>query len=229
MTYDRAEQRPALRYDPRDADPLYRAFAEPRPKRPNPGRVLPGAPWWEVTLAALVTGFVIGFTLALLIGMTAQSRTANGPGAMRPVDGAITTAHIRSMAVEDLSQRPARDYSALTRRGQKGAETAGLFATLSGYASWYCSSTSACTRGYSGSDLVAAIDPSTGIDKGELVTVRHDGRTVLVRIVDTCQCAGRRVIDLTSGAFSRLAPLSAGVIPVTLTTGASLPQTDTLP
>lgn len=98
---------------------------------------------------------------------------------------------------------------------------------IAGTATWYCGHGSRCTRGYGPSDMVAAIDPTTGIRKGDTVTVRHGDRAVVVRIVDVCACAGARVIDLTSGAFSRLADLSAGVIPVTLEPGIELPATDT--
>ena len=95
-----------------------------------------------------------------------------------------------------------------------------------GTATWYCGSGSRCTRGYGPSDMVAAIDTDTGYRKGDRVTVRHAGKAVTVRIVDVCGCAGARVIDLTSGAFRRLAPLSRGVIPVTLSAGIALPPTD---
>jgi rare lipoprotein A (peptidoglycan hydrolase) len=97
----------------------------------------------------------------------------------------------------------------------------------SGSATWYCSPTSACTHGYGPSDMVGAIDPTLGIDKGSIVRVTHDGTTIAVRIVDVCACPGDRLIDLTSGAFSRLAPLSAGVIDIELEAGLPLPATDT--
>jgi rare lipoprotein A len=97
----------------------------------------------------------------------------------------------------------------------------------SGTATWFCSPSSACTHGYGPSDMVGAIDPTLGIDEGSIVTVTHDGTTIAVRIVDVCACPGDRLIDLTSGAFSRLAPLSAGVIPIELEAGLPLPQTDT--
>jgi rare lipoprotein A (peptidoglycan hydrolase) len=105
---------------------------------------------------------------------------------------------------------------------------------LHGTATWYCGHGSACTRGYGPGDLVAAIDrKDTPYRKGDRVRVRSGGRSVVVRIVDVCACRGRRVIDLTSGAFSRLAPLSRGVIPVTLEGTdeplPTLPATDVAP
>ena len=89
-------------------------------------------------------------------------------------------------------------------------------ASVQGTATWYCGNGSPCTAGYGPSDLVAAIDPSTGIGKGARLIVHHGNRHVTVQVVDVCACGGARVIDLTSGAFSRLAPLSRGVIDVSL-------------
>jgi len=77
-------------------------------------------------------------------------------------------------------------------------------------------------------DMVAAIDTDLGIPKGARVTVRAFGRSVTVRIIDVCACAGERLIDLTSGAFRRLAPLEAGVIPVTIELASRIPR-GTLP
>lgn len=84
--------------------------------------------------------------------------------------------------------------------------------TIHGKATWYC-----CTKGYRPSDMVAAIDRKDAPwRKGDRVRVTAGERSVVVRIVDVCACKGRRVIDLSSGAFLRLAPLSRGVIRITL-------------
>ncbi len=106
-------------------------------------------------------------------------------------------------------------------------------ATYGGTATWYCSATSPCTRGYGPGDMVAAIDPTLGIPKGTRLRVTHDGRSVNVTVVDVCACGGARIIDLTSGAFQQLAPLSRGVIDVAIEERtvvvqgrATLPPTD---
>lgn len=107
-----------------------------------------------------------------------------------------------------------------------GMEPAAVFG---GRATWYCSQTSPCTAGYGPSDHVAAIDPTLGIPKGTRLTVHHQGRSVAVTVVDTCACAGTRIVDLTSGAFQELAPLSVGVIEVAIETGGPTvtpPRTD---
>ena len=99
---------------------------------------------------------------------------------------------------------------------------------IGGSATWYCGNGSPCTHGYSPDDMVAAIDPTLGIPKGTVVTVTHDGDSILVTIVDVCACSGARIIDLTRGAFSRLADPSLGVIPVEVQPFAGLPATDTV-
>ena len=105
-----------------------------------------------------------------------------------------------------------------------------------GTATWYCSEgrhgspRSACTRGYGPSDLIGAIDrKDTTFARGDRVTVRYGRKHVTVTIVDTCACADRRVIDLSIGAFERLAPWGLGVLPVTVElagTTVELPETD---
>jgi len=102
-------------------------------------------------------------------------------------------------------------------------------ALLAGTATWYCGSSSTCTRGYGPSDLIAAVDPTLGIPKGTILTVRHEARSVTVRVVDICACSGRRIIDLSYGAFKRLADPSLGIIEISIEFGAipTPPQTDT--
>jgi rare lipoprotein A (peptidoglycan hydrolase) len=106
---------------------------------------------------------------------------------------------------------------------------------IRGTATWYCNDgqrgTSSCTRGYGPEDMVAAIDTDLGFDKGDVVLVRSlaGDEQVTVTIVDVCGCPGSRLIDLTSGAFRRLAPLGIGVLPVTVELAGSertLPPTD---
>jgi hypothetical protein len=55
--------------------------------------------------------------------------------------------------------------------------------------------------------------------RGTRVRVCSAGRCVSVVLSDWCACGGsksNRLIDLDSGSFARLAPLSRGVIPVTV-------------
>lgn len=173
----------------------------------------------EVVLA-LLAGVGLGFVIAT--SSSAASRPAGIP------DSGLD---YRPLAAP---HGPLPSPSSATRTGPARIEvspdpTVPPASSIEGSATWYCSATSACTAGYGPSDLVAAIDPTLGIAKGTRVTVTHEGSEVTVRIVDVCACAGSRVIDLTSGAFKRLAPLSAGRIRVTLAWGGpsvTVPPTD---
>ncbi len=115
----------------------------------------------------------------------------------------------------ERDQPASSDVSALATQDPGEAE-GGVSSSIAGSATWYCSRTSACTRGYGPSDMVAAIDPTLGIPKGARLRVHHGDRFVDVTVVDVCLCRAERIIDLTSGAFSRLAPLSRGVIRVSI-------------
>jgi hypothetical protein len=48
--------------------------------------------------------------------------------------------------------------------------------------------------------------------RGRVVTVNG----LRVRLSDWCRCPGGRVIDLNAGTFARIAPLSRGVVTVTV-------------
>jgi rare lipoprotein A (peptidoglycan hydrolase) len=98
-------------------------------------------------------------------------------------------------------------------------------AVVGGTATWYCGTRASCTRGYGPRDMVAAIDRKDAPwRKGDRVRVEHGGRAVVVTIVDVCACRGARVIDLSAGAFARLAPLGRGVISVALSGVGQLPR-----
>ena len=74
-----------------------------------------------------------------------------------------------------------------------------------------------CHYKYSGG-LYAAAGPALRVGhwRGRTVTVRGNGKSVTVKLIDWCACPGGRVIDLYSDAFTRLAPLSAGGVRVTV-------------
>lgn len=90
---------------------------------------------------------------------------------------------------------------------------------LTGTASWYAAS-----------GLIAAAGPALrhGDWRGSRVTVHGNGRSVTVTLSDWCQCYGSRLIDLSDDAFRRLAPLSRGLLKVTIdaSSAATLPPTD---
>lgn len=102
---------------------------------------------------------------------------------------------------------------------------------LKGRASWYDD----------GDGLYAAAGPDLRSWlgrgwRGQTVRVTSNGRSVLVRLTDWCQCyknqRRERVVDLSPAAFRRLASLSRGIIRVTITGNfrtVRLPPTDVAP
>jgi hypothetical protein len=88
----------------------------------------------------------------------------------------------------------------------------------SGVASWYCSSSSPCTPGYSASGMWAAAGPGLQVGSwfGRTITVSSGTTSVQVTLIDACSCGGGAVlVDLYASAFSQLAPTSTGQINVT--------------
>lgn len=102
------------------------------------------------------------------------------------------------------------------------ATTAGV----SGTASWFCKPpTSKCTKGYPASCQCAAAGPALRVGnwRRSFVYVAAGARSIRVQLVDVCQCFGSRVIDLYAGSFAFLAPLSQGLVKVTVDRGPSNP------
>ena len=93
--------------------------------------------------------------------------------------------------------------------------------TLSGQASWYCRpGVSRCTRGFGWrGHYAAACAPLRRLLgsgwRGRTVLVSRGGLTVRVRLIDHCR-SNRRLVDLYGSVFDDFAPLSVGVIRVTI-------------
>ena len=81
-------------------------------------------------------------------------------------------------------------------------------AVLRGQATWYA----AASQGHAaaGRRLRRWLGPGW---RNDVVRVRHNGKTIRVRLTDFCRC-GHRLIDLSNEDFARLAPLRRGVITV---------------
>lgn len=203
---------------PWDPDPRYVAPPEPvRITQPVTRRSADDVGDGGVTLgvvalalAAVIAGMLVGAWLARSVDTTSRSGPVVSP---RPAQSAAPSA------------------SRATRAG--GAVLPATDTAVSGLASWYCGSR--CTVGYPGGMYAAAGSELRHPGwRGSRVQVCSGGRCVVVTLVDWCACAGARIIDLYSDAFRQLAPLSRGVIPVTVTPGGRvgeqpLPATDTKP
>lgn len=87
---------------------------------------------------------------------------------------------------------------------------------LKGDASW-CAPTPTRCQSWGGTAKLGAVPTFRYGDTPYRVSVcNRSGDCVTVRVVSFCGC-GERVIDLSPYAFRQLAPLSRGVIPVTVT------------
>lgn len=82
-------------------------------------------------------------------------------------------------------------------------------------ATWYClAGRSRCPRSAQ-NGLYAAISPDLEWLRGKDIRVCYKSSCVVVRVID-CNCQATRAVDLFADAFMRLAPLSRGRIPVTI-------------
>jgi hypothetical protein len=222
---DRTEDRRAIRYEDLELTVPPEPVQRMRPGDPDPDAAERRT---YAVVGLLLLGVLIVLATLFALAVITAPREAADPTteATRDVSGLRDGASGPPLLG---ASRATSDGGTTTALGGAPLEGGIGTALVGGTATWYCSSTSPCTRGYGPSDMVAAIDPTLGIAKGDQVTVRHDGRTITVRIVDVCACAGERLIDLTSGAFAQLAPLSVGVIDVTIESGGpgvTLPPTD---
>lgn len=83
--------------------------------------------------------------------------------------------------------------------------------TATYYASSYQGKTTASGAVFSQSQNMAA-HPSLPFGTQVRVTNRNNGKSVVVRVVDRCNCS----IDLSQGAFGQIGSLSSGRLPVSL-------------
>lgn len=163
---------------------------------------------------------VLAIAWAFAAGWMAGHADAAAPRSAQPVPSPIPAGLAELTGAPILSALP-DPFDHPTRRAGSHS-LPGDRPTLAGVSSWYCSSSSPCTRGYGPDDLVGAAGPALraalGPDwRGRVVTVVAGGRSVAIELVDICRCPGDRVVDLTSGAFTRLAPLARGLVRVTVT------------
>lgn len=180
--------------------------------------------WIGVMALLAIVAYAVFLVVVAL--MPPAPRSAPEPTALFDVSqGASAPEPAGASRSEAEQRRPAGDELNLL--------VAGAPPRFRGLATWYClSGSSACTTGYSQADLVAAIDTDLGFVRGDRIRVRYGDRSVVVEVVDVCRCPGDRLVDLTSGAFARLADLEVGVIPVLIeleSPHVTLPPTETMP
>lgn len=60
--------------------------------------------------------------------------------------------------------------------------------------------------------MIAAVKEGGAFSCGDKVHVQHGSNSVVVKVVDFCESCGHQDMDLTPGAFKKLAPISKGEI-----------------
>jgi hypothetical protein len=106
----------------------------------------------------------------------------------------------------------------VARTAQPSASAVSVRET-SGWAAW-CAPTPTRCQGWGGDALLAGVPSFRWGDEPYTVQVSANGRSVLVTVVSFCACGDRKgiptVIDLSPAAFAELAPLTVGVLSVTV-------------
>lgn len=172
-------------------------------------------------LVGLALGTVIGFLFAINVVHAAAPRSAQPviPAVATVPEGGASGNPAELTGAPERTANPAHAWPAMV--GTAGAPPSSATepdAIAAGVASWYPAD-----------GLIAAVPGWHWGDTPYPVRVSAGGRSVVVTVSD-CLC-GRtdRIIDLSDDAFRRLAPLSAGVLRVTVEwVGAGLtpPPTD---
>jgi hypothetical protein len=192
-------------------------------------------------IPAILAWAVLG---AVTVAAQAPSSRSDPAPVFTPVDPATLSAPIRppSAAPEDRADAPLdadaaigdfvpRALGAEAQRdayGQPDIDTKANVKAQSklpptkvrarGSATWFClAGVSSCHYARSGGMYAAAgAELRKGDWRGRTVTVCAGSDCIRVTLIDWCACKGNRVIDLYGDAFRRLAPLGAGVIPVSV-------------
>lgn len=196
---------------------------------------------WVLIASAVAAGVLAGGLLLGALSPAAASRSAQQADLPFP-SGRMTTERAdplpspdsagRSGAPHDPASVPAAASGDARPAGAPPSPATGMrpasseaprtAASLRGIATWYClPGRSPCTAGYPATGAYAAAGPALraalGDWRGRTVTVSADGRSVEVALVDFCRCDGGGLIDLYAGVFGQMAPLSVGLVRVTVT------------
>lgn len=168
---------------------------------------------WEAGHAAAIDdrrGRIVGLVLAALSGAVVGAALMYGivSAAPRTASEVVVPASppARSGAPLEDSRAPSTS-AALDGQASAGGAPLPDGSSITGIASWYDA----------GPGLYAAVPSWRWGDAPYRVRVTAGGRAVVVTVGDFCGCPGGRVIDLSADAFARLAPLSQGLVRVTVT------------
>jgi hypothetical protein len=189
---------------PPDPDPLY--VEEDRLWDPRNRVFVPRRP----TLIPLVLAALAGAVMASLVWAALAHAGPIGPPPPEPSFAPVPTMEVRTVPSAPAVLATPRPSANPRLTMPKLAVPVARGHVRTGTATWYADPRK--------SGLYAAAGPPLRVGdwRGRLVTVTANGHSFRVVLSDWCACRDR-VIDLSPGAFSRLAPLSRGLVRVTVT------------
>jgi len=156
----------------------------------------------------------LGLWAALLLAAVAVAAPRSAPQVTNPYSaGRMAVARTGAPHREASKREPklVAAGGAPLPRGGGGPEQPILAAgTISGLSTWYSWHPNEAAAGPA---LRRSLGPGW---RGATVRVCSLHRCVTVRLSDWCLCPGGRIVDLDRRSFVQLAPLSRGVIPVTV-------------
>jgi len=133
--------------------------------------------------------------------------------------GAVTTGAVVCLLLSrPAAPQPTMDVIAAPVVTPTATAVLGASLTLSGQATWYHWHVGEAAAG-------PRLRQALGVGwRGQSVTVCA-GSCIRVRLTDWCACQPpTRLVDLDDRSFRQLAPLSAGVVKITITLGTVAPQ-----
>lgn len=158
--------------------------------------------------------------IALLLAPVATPRSAQNAqltdGRVAPALSSARTGAPQPYPAAGLSSENSDSRAATP--SERTTNDGGAPLLVSGTATWYSWRPGEAAAGPA---LRAALGSGW---RGSTVTVTSAGHSVTVRLTDWCACGSGRIIDLDSRSFARLAPLSTGVIRVTVSSGGPAPE-----
>jgi hypothetical protein len=173
------------------------AFATPRWRRIS-----------ALVVGAFLAGAIIGYCTGITRAAPRSGQTTERFDVSPPSSAALSMAPLASASSQSSSESVPSGAMLATPATDGPPSPASRIRIRTGIASWY----------RDGAGLYAAVPGWRWGDRPYRVSVcaRHSDACVTVTVRDFCGCPDRRLIDLSAEAFRRLAPLSLGLVRVSV-------------
>lgn len=171
-------------------------------------------------------GIVVLLTLITFLQLGLAGRSGRGKAAT-PAAAPGAPASLTPSAVADSSgsvaSTPAAGSGAGAGTGSVASSTssasAGSTGSIQGTASYYTewsSNPGSCGFIPGKDELIAAVNAQYMPAKcNQCIQVNYEGKSIKVKVTDTCPACDSTKLDLSNTAFAQLAPLSKGILQIT--------------